>query len=171
MATTKKGPQRRLNAGESLFGFVSWLTTRPNKITLSSKNTPNPVLELLKKYIFVNGLPPCRPDYADLLVTPQGLDHVTDEEPTNSVMKPVTPEEVAEKVKGLIGCLPYDQQNAVIAQVIRTMRYQRQGHHDNLQTTRMRLEQDERQAYTTMQDLENAIRGDFTVFTKTVTQQ
>lgn len=81
-----------------------------------------------------------------------------------------SPDEVAQKVRGLIGSLPYQEQNRVIAGLVRYMRNDRQILYNTLQDQRIRYERDENEAYQNIQDLESAVRGDFAVFTKTVGQ-
>jgi hypothetical protein len=169
----KKQPRSaRLRPSEALYGFVGWLTTRKNKITLSSAHTATPVAELLKAYCEKNGLAPCRETYHKLLRTPEHMEGVTDELPqAASNMRPLEPQEVYEKVRGLIGSLTYEKQNVVVAELINQLRLERQLAHDDVQSHRMNLEREERRAYSNLTDFEAAARGDFAVFTKVITQQ
>ena len=49
-----------LNPTEVLFGFVSWLTTRPKAVALGAKIDSAPAADLLREYCHVNGLPDTR---------------------------------------------------------------------------------------------------------------
>ena len=57
-----------LGASEAVFGFIAWLTSRKEVITLSRKHVP-PV-DLITEFVEANGLAECRDDYADHLKFP-----------------------------------------------------------------------------------------------------
>ena len=61
-----------INAKEALYGFVAWLSTRPEAVTLSSKHSPSDVVDLIEQWAEVNNLHPVREDqYPDNIMQPK----------------------------------------------------------------------------------------------------
>lgn len=52
--------QQSITASEALYGFMGWLTTRPEPLILSGNHDAAPVPPLIDEYCRVNGLPPPR---------------------------------------------------------------------------------------------------------------
>lgn len=58
----------RMNQSEALFGFISWLTTRSQPVTLSGKHEASTAVELINIFMKVNNLPMVRENWTDYLV-------------------------------------------------------------------------------------------------------
>jgi len=56
----RQANSKEMNPTEALFGFMSWLTTREDPVTLSSHNEPTDILSLLEEWIDEHDLPECR---------------------------------------------------------------------------------------------------------------
>jgi len=61
-----------MNNCEAVTGFVSWLTTRKEPVTMGSNNDCAPVAELLKEYCEANDLGDVSAAWPDVFVMPGG---------------------------------------------------------------------------------------------------
>lgn len=61
----------QMNSSEVLFGFMGWLTSREEVITLSSRHLATPAVEAISKFMEVNKLPPVRDGWEKILVHPE----------------------------------------------------------------------------------------------------
>lgn len=163
MNKNKKLKRSPINTSEALFGFLSWLTTRKNKITLSSNNTPNPALTLLKSFIDANGLPAVRNNYTSHYMIPQGLDALTDDPPVNSCVRSWSPQEVQQAINDLLETQSDKNQNQIIGKVLQRLKVQRTNRYDKAQRDNLQSRRDEGEAYDTMNDFNNIVNGNFTV--------
>ena len=62
----------KLSASESVYGFAAWLTSRNEKVTLSSKCNAAPIAELVGQFCRENKLPDPRPHFNKRLSYPKG---------------------------------------------------------------------------------------------------
>jgi len=62
---------KMLNSAEAIYGFVAWLTTRDQKITLSAKNNASQVVELVEVFCKENNLEDVREDWTKNLKHPK----------------------------------------------------------------------------------------------------
>ncbi|KKK55956.1 hypothetical protein LCGC14_3069370 [marine sediment metagenome] len=56
---------------EAVYGFCAWLTTRPEKTVMSSKDDAAGICDLIEEFRKANGLPEPRENYADDLTHPR----------------------------------------------------------------------------------------------------
>jgi len=56
LMSNKKNEQNELSASEALFGFMGWLTTRPDVSIFSSSHNAAPAANLIKDFCRVNNL-------------------------------------------------------------------------------------------------------------------
>lgn len=61
-----------LIASEALYGFCSWLTTRPEVVTVSEKHEAGHIADLVERFCKANGLTEPRDGWAENLVHPEG---------------------------------------------------------------------------------------------------
>lgn len=60
-----------INAREALYGFMAWLTTRPEPVTLSSRHEAGVAADLVEQWAKANHLPGIREDkYPNNIVHP-----------------------------------------------------------------------------------------------------
>lgn len=59
----------RMNQSETLFGFISWLTTRNQPVTLSGKHNASVAMDLITMFMKMNHLPLVRENWTDYLVS------------------------------------------------------------------------------------------------------
>lgn len=62
---------KKLNSAEAVIGFLSWLTSREQDVTFSSRHNAGIAVELFEKFQQVNNLPEVRPNYYKILKHPQ----------------------------------------------------------------------------------------------------
>lgn len=55
----------RLNAGEAIYAFGAWLTTRNKAITVGAAHSTPAFLELMQHFSIMNNLPQCRENWTD----------------------------------------------------------------------------------------------------------
>ena len=60
-----------MNSSEALFGFMAWLTTRKEVLSIGSSEDCSPFPELIAEFCKVNRLPAVRENYSDLLTHPK----------------------------------------------------------------------------------------------------
>ena len=60
-----------LTGSEAIFGFCAWLTTRNEKIVVSSKNDAAVIRGLIQKFCSENKLQDPRENYTDYLTMPK----------------------------------------------------------------------------------------------------
>ena len=60
----------KLNASEALYGFMAWLTTREDQVTLSRHNDSATAADLVSKFCELNDFEPAREGWQDLIKTP-----------------------------------------------------------------------------------------------------
>lgn len=61
----------KITASEALFGFVGWLTSRKEKITMSSSDLASEPAELVQAFIDKNELTLPRDNYTDFYELPE----------------------------------------------------------------------------------------------------
>lgn len=59
---------RSLSASEALYGFVGWLTSRSEPVTMSDKDNAACAVDLVDEFCKANNLPEPRDGWSDLLV-------------------------------------------------------------------------------------------------------
>jgi len=60
-----------LSASEALYGFIGWLTSRAEVITLSAAHEVPPVVDLIMEFCKANNLSEPRDGWAENLVHPE----------------------------------------------------------------------------------------------------
>lgn len=61
---------KEMTASEALYGFVAWLTTRSDVVTLAANHDAAPVAALVQKFCDANNLTIPREDWTDRLTYP-----------------------------------------------------------------------------------------------------
>ncbi len=61
---------KEMTASEAIFGFSAWLTSRKEKIVLSSRHNASPIAELIREFCEVNKLNDPRGNWTDYLTHP-----------------------------------------------------------------------------------------------------
>jgi len=62
---------KMLSASEAIWGFVGWLSSRSEVVTLSAKHEVPPVVDLVVEFCKANNLPEPRDGWAENLVHPE----------------------------------------------------------------------------------------------------
>ena len=65
---------KEMSASEAIYGFVAWLTTRMDQITMSQHNNAAPAADLVKRFCEYNKLEAPRDGWDDLLEMPDLVD-------------------------------------------------------------------------------------------------
>jgi len=61
---------KNLSSSEAVYGFVAWLTTRSENVSMGAGNDCAPIADLVKEFCEVNDLPEVREKYYEALVHP-----------------------------------------------------------------------------------------------------
>jgi len=61
-----------LNPSEAVYGFAAWLTTRKEKVVMSSSDDAAIVADLVKQFCEANNLPPVSKEWPLNLIHPSG---------------------------------------------------------------------------------------------------
>ena len=61
-----------LTASEAVYGFAAWLTTREDRVTLSSSDDAAPAAQLVGQFCKENGLEDPRDGWVNNLIHPSG---------------------------------------------------------------------------------------------------
>ena len=73
--------QSTLNPSEAVYGFASWLTTRSEVTTMSSKHDSSVIAQLVERFCKENNLPPVSDQWPKSLVHPAGEVALLEEPP------------------------------------------------------------------------------------------
>ncbi len=60
----------KITASEALYGFCGWLTTRKERIVMSTEDDAAPIPPLIDQFCKANGLPDPRDEWTEKLVHP-----------------------------------------------------------------------------------------------------
>jgi len=60
----------KLSPSEAISGFMAWLATREDQLTLSRHNDTAPAADLVKRFCELNDFEPVREGWQDLIKTP-----------------------------------------------------------------------------------------------------
>lgn len=60
----QKEQKAQLTASEAVYGFVGWLMTRTERVTLSGRDNVVPIVELVERFCKANDLTPPREEWA-----------------------------------------------------------------------------------------------------------
>ena len=63
--------KKEMTGSEAIYGFCGWLTTRKEKIVMSSKHDAAPIADLIEQFCNINELNEPRNNWSDYLVHPQ----------------------------------------------------------------------------------------------------
>ena len=64
--------QGKMTGSEAIFGFVGWLTTRKEKVVMSSQDDCAAITGLIEEFCKVNNLPEPRENWSNNLIHPDG---------------------------------------------------------------------------------------------------
>lgn len=152
----------KLNAGEALYGFIGWLTTRLKPIHLCSNADVPPVLDLMNEFIAMHGLPGCRPDWDKRLVRMAEVKPDVGNTWPVSMVSP-TREQATKAIMGYLFSFGDDAQNAILAHVLDEVKARRVAESMGLADRLGELEERKQSLFTAQDELENVLRGRFSI--------
>ncbi len=101
--------KRTLSASEALYGFASWLTSRKERVVLSSKDNATSIANLVEQYCKANDLKEPIDGWDDLLVRPPELKKISPRIDKVDVKEPEKQSEVSYAVEVLTKAISRDE--------------------------------------------------------------
>lgn len=146
--------------------FLAMLSQRDKPLILSAHHDFAPVAEFASKFMAINRTPAIRANFPKMK-TPPGTSHLTnvpdvqDQVVNKCAPPPLTGEEAVDQIMGIIRRAAGDQENAIIASVIKILKgqnRQRIKHHENVRNSNDSLLA---QAIEKNDELDAIVRGYF----------
>lgn len=159
----KKERPKPMNAREHLFAFTGGLMMRKATLICDQEHEASAIAEICGAYADANKLPAFR-DNCRKAIWPEGTDYITNV-PRNdcNVAKPIDLDDVLAQIFFQLGPLTPEDQNAVIAKMLKGVQVRRQERHQKCIETQGHQAREEGRAYNALRQFENILAGNFSV--------